>query len=138
MTSICKKRKVVVLKDGRVVRRYASLQDFYAGEQLDCNIATASKRISGCVDGWLLDGCVARYKGDEKKAGRMLRTEKVREQKGGSERMEMRRELAETEAKIEAIYKAYDDGELTMQERHEKLGWLEHHRLVLRQRLKKI
>ena len=46
MTSICKKRKVVVLKDGRVVRRYASLKDFYAGEQLDCNIATASKRIS--------------------------------------------------------------------------------------------
>lgn len=52
-----------------------------------------------------------------------------------NERKQWKKDLAETEAKIEAAYDACERGEITYQERADRLGWLQNHAAVLRQRL---
>lgn len=130
-----KHRGVVLLLGETVIKRYESLQAFHA-ENCQCNISTTSKRISKCVDGWLPDGMIARYEGDEYKEGRPLQTEKARQSDGDGVKAAMRRDLAESEAKIEAIYEAWRRGEIDVYQRNEQVCWLENHVRALRNRIK--
>ena len=135
-TIICKKA-VVVVSEGRVVRRYASLKDFHASECGDTNIATISKRLSGYVDGWLEDDCIARYEGDEKILGRKLHTEKSRKQNEEiSERQRLKNELDDTRYKLQELQRKIDNGEISRIDAVSDLGWLQNHIAVLEQRLK--
>jgi hypothetical protein len=43
--------------------------------------------------------------------------------------------LEDTEAKIQEAYDLCDAGEITFEERHQRLGWLQNHAAVLRHRL---
>ena len=135
-TIICKKA-VVVVSEGRVVRRYASLKDFHASECGDTNIATVSKRLSGYVDGWMEDDCIARYEGEEKILGRKLHTEKSRKPtKEISEKQRLKNELDDTFYKLQELQRKIDAGEISRSEALPDMGWLQNHVAVLKQRLK--
>ena len=128
---------VVVVSEGRVVRRYASLKDFHASECGDTNIATISKRLSGYVDGWLEDDCIARYEGEEKIFGRKLHTEKSRKPtKKISEKQRLKNELYDTRYKLQELQRKIDNGEISRIDAVSDLGWLQNHISVLEQRLK--
>lgn len=133
---ICKRREVVVLKDGKVQETFPSLQAFAFRYGKALNMATVSKRVKKHVDGWMPDGMVARYAGDEDEAGRMLQTSKSRKQEPLTDRAKWQQELDETEKKIQAAYDDFDAGLITIVQRHERLGWLTHHAEVLRNRIK--
>ena len=129
------KKRVVVMKDGVIVERYPNLKAFVKAYPL-ATYNCISGRVCDCKDGWMPDGKVARYYKDRDKAGTPLRMQMIRErEKTVSEREQWRQDLAETEAKIEAAYDACDRGEITYQERADRLGWLQNHAAVLRQRL---
>ena len=130
------KKRVVVLKDGVIVERYPNLKSFVKAYPLT-TYNCISVRIRDCKDGWLPDGKVARYYKDRDKAGTLLRMQMIREKKETvSERERWRQDLDETEAKIQEAYDLCDAGEITYAERTERLGWLQNHAKVLRQRLK--
>ena len=133
---IFKKHLVVVLKDGEIVEQYNSVKDFYKVYPIKTYNCIA-ERIRLCRDGWLPDGKVARYYADHHKAGTPLREMMIREpkEKAFDERKMMKKDLADTEAKIQEAYDACDLGEITYAERTERLGWLQNHAKVLRQRL---
>ena len=129
------KKRVVVLKDGIIVERYPNLKAFVKAYPL-ATYNCISGRICDCKDGWLPDGKVARYYADRDKAGTSLRMQMIRErEKTVSEREQWRQDLDETEAKIQEAYDLCDAGEITFEERHQRLGWLQNHAAVLRQRL---
>lgn len=52
------------------------------------------------------------------------------------EKKQWQQDLDETEAKIQEAYDLCDAGEITYEERHQRLGWLQNHAAVLRKRLK--
>lgn len=131
-------RPVVLLLDGKVVERYPSLKDFHEAN-CTCNLSTTCKRLSRCADGWLPDGLVARYEGDEDKEGVMLVSVKARQRGRKTDphsKASMADELAESEAKIERLYDEWRRGEITVYERNEQVAWLENHVKVLRERIK--
>ena len=129
------KKRVVVLKDGVIVERYPNLKAFVKAYPL-ATYNCISSRVCDCKDGWLPDGKVARYYKDRDKAGTLLRMQMIREKKETvSERERWRQDLDETEAKIQETYDLCDAGEITYQERADRLGWLQNHAAVLRQRL---
>lgn len=133
---IFKKHLVVVLKDGEIVEQYNSVKDFYKVYQMKTYNCIAD-RIRLCRDGWMLDGKIARYYADRHKAGTPLHKTMIREPKYDThdERKMMKNDLADTEAKIQEAYDLCDRGEITYQERADRLGWLQNHAKVLRQRL---
>ena len=129
------KKRVVVLKDGVIVERYPNLKSFVNAYPL-ATYNCISSRVCDCKDGWLPDGKVARYYADRDKAGTPLRMHMIREKENTvSEREQWRQDLDETEAKIQEAYDLCDAGEITFEERHQRLGWLQNHAKVLRQRL---
>lgn len=129
------KKRVVVLKDGVIVERYSNLKAFVKAYSL-ATYNCISVRVCDCKDGWLPDGKVARYYVDRDKAGTPLRMQMIREKKKPvSEREQWRQDLDKTEAKIQEVYDLCDAGEITFEERHHRLGWLQNHAAVLRQRL---
>ena len=134
---IFKKHLVVVLKDGEIVDQYNSVKDFYKVYQMKTYNCIAN-RIRLCRDGWMPDGKIARYYADRHKTGTLLHKAMIREPKEKSfdERKMMKKDLEETEAKIQEAYDACDRGEITYAERTERLGWLQNHAAVLRRRLK--
>ena len=133
---IFKKHLVVVLKDGEIVEQYNSVKDFYAVYEINTYSCIAD-RIKLRKDGWMPDGKIARCYADRHKAGTPLHKAMIREpkEKAFDERKMMKKDLAETEAKIQEVYAACDAGEITYAERTERLGWLQNHAKVLRQRL---
>ena len=129
------KKRVVVLKDGVIVERYPNLKAFVKAYPLATYNCT-SVRVRNCKDGWLPDGKVARYYTDRDKAGTLLRMNMIREQENKvSEREQWKEDLERTEARIQEAYDLCDAGEITFQERHQRLGWLQNHAAVLRRRL---
>ena len=129
------KKCVVVLKDGVIVERYPNLKAFVKAYPL-VTYNCISVRVCDCKDGWMPDGKVARYYADRDKAGTQLRMQMIRErEKTVSEREQWRQDLDETEAKIQEAYDLCDAGEISYEERHQRLGWLQNHAAVLRQRL---
>ena len=133
---IFKKHLVVVLMDGEIVEQYNSVKDFYKVYQMKTYNCIA-ERIRLCRDGWMPDGKVARYYADRHKAGTPLHKAMIREpkEKAFDERKMMKKDLADTETKIQEVYDLCDLGEITYAERTERLGWLQNHAKVLRQRL---
>lgn len=130
------KKRVVVMKDGVIVERYPNLKSFVKAYPL-ATYNCISGRICDCKDGWLPDGKVARYYADRDTAGTPLRMQMIREKKKAvSEREQWQQDLNETEAKIQEAYDLCDAGEITFEERHQRLGWLQNHAAVLRKRLK--
>ena len=130
------KKKVVVMVGGCIVEQYRNLKDFCAAYPL-ASYNCISQRVKNCLDGWMPDGKTVRYFADRTKAGRPLVVSKIREKDDEiDERKQWKKDLAETEAKIEAAYDACERGEITYQERADRLGWLQNHAAVLRQRLK--
>lgn len=124
------------MKDGVIVEQYPNLKAFVKAYPL-ATYNCISGRICDCKDGWLPDGKVARYYVDRDKAGTPLRMQMIREKENTvSERKMMKKDLKETEAKMQEVYDACDRGEITYAERAERLGWLQNHAAVLRQRLK--
>ena len=129
------KKRVVVLKDGVIVERYPNLKSFVKAYPL-ATYNCISGRVCDCKDGWMPDGKVARYYKDRDKAGTLLRMQMIREkEKTVSEREQWQQDLAETETKIQEAYDLCERGEITFEERHHRLGWLQNHAKVLRQRL---
>ena len=123
------------MKDGVIVERYPNLKAFVKAYPL-ATYNCISGRVCDCKDGWMPDGKVARYYKDRDKAGTLLRMQMIREKKETvSEREQWRQDLAETETKIQDAYDACERGEITYQERHHRLGWLQNHAKVLRHRL---
>lgn len=130
------KKAVVVLKDGVEIERYDSLQTFHEA-LCECALATAAKRLLNHIDGWLDDGMIARYEGEEHEEGRMLMKSRSRSQEsGGGIKQQWRKELEETERKIDQLNEDWRAGLITTQERHEQICWLQNHRLVLQRRIK--
>ena len=128
-------KRVVVLKDGVIVERYPNLKAFVKAYPLATYNCT-SVRIRDCKDGWLPDGKVARYYADRNKTGTLLRMSMIREHENKvSEREQWRRDLEDTEAKIQEAYDLCDAGEISFEERHQRLGWLQNHAVVLRRKL---
>ena len=134
MTKYFTNKRVVVKKDGIIVERYGSLQAFYEAYPVG-NYASVSKRVAQCVDGWLPDGKVARYFRDRDKDGREIMLSKVRDNNRMTEREEWRKDLEETEAKIDEAYEACRRGDITFEERCQRVGWLQNHAAFLRRRL---
>ena len=130
------KKRVVVMKDGVIVERYPNLKSFVNAYPLATYNCIAD-RIKLRKDGWLPDGKIARYYADRHKAGTPLHKAMIREpkEKAFDERKMMKKDLADTEAKIQEAYDLCDAGEITYAERTERLGWLQNHAKVLRQRL---
>lgn len=121
--------------DGCIVEQYLNLKDFCAAYPL-ASYNCISQRIRNCLDGWMPDGKTVRYFTDRTKAGRPLVVSKIREKDEGiDEKKQWKKDLAETETKIQDAYVACERGEITYQERAERLGWLQNHAAVLRQRL---
>lgn len=125
-------KRVVVMKDGVIVEQYPNLKVFVKAYPL-ATYNCISGRVCDCKDGWLPDGKVARYYKDRDKAGTPLRMHMIREVI--SEREQWQQDLDETEAKIQEAYDLCDAGEITFEERHQRLGWLKNHAAVLRRRL---
>lgn len=124
-------KMVVVMVDGCIVEQYRKLKDFCAAYPL-ASYNCISQRVKNRLDGWMPDGKTVRYFADRTKVGRPLVVSKIREK---NERKQWKKDLAETEAKIEAAYDACERGEITYQERADRLGWLQNHAAVLRQRI---
>lgn len=121
--------------DGCIVEQYPNLKAFVKAYPL-ATYNCISVRVCDCKDGWMPDGKVARYYADRNKAGTPLRMNMIRKrEKTVSEREQWRQDLDETEAKIQEAYDLCDAGNITFEERHKRLGWLQNHAAVLRQRI---
>lgn len=117
------------------MERYPNLKAFVNAYPL-ATYNCISGRLCDFKDGWLPDGKIARYYADRYEDGTPLRMQMIREkEKKVSERDQWQQDLDETEAKIQEAYDLCDAGEITYAERAERLGWLQNHAKVLRQRL---
>jgi hypothetical protein len=127
------KKRVVVMQGGKVVEIYDSMREFREAYPVtvECVI---SRRLTNHVDGWLEDGKIARYEGDEDAEGRQIQPQKGRPMQV-SDRKRWTDDLAETEAKIKEAYELCDRGEITYEERAQRLGWLQNHVYFLKRRL---
>jgi hypothetical protein len=122
--------------DDVIVEQYRNLKDFCVAYPL-ASYNCISQRVRNCLDGWMPDGKTARYYCDADKPGRPLVMSKIRDRdEETDEKKQWKKDLSDTEAKIEAAYDACDRGEITFEERHAQIGWLQNHAAVLRQRLK--
>ena len=135
MTIYFTKRRIVVKKDGVIVERYGSLKEFHAAYPMTGTYNSVAKKVCGLVDGWMPDGKIVRYFKDRDKDGKQFQLSKVRDNERMSEREQWRKDLEDTEAKIQEAYDLCDAGEITFEERHKRLGWLQNHADVLRHRL---
>ena len=135
MTRYFSKRRIVVKKDGEIIERYGSLKDFCAAYPTIGTYNSVAKKVCGLVDGWMPDGKIVRYFKDRDKDGREWHSSKVRDNNKMSEREEWKEDLEWTEAQIQEAYDLCDRGEISFEERHERLGWLQNHAAVLRRRL---
>lgn len=135
MTRYFTKRRIVVKKDGEIVERYGSLKEFHAAYPTTGTYNSVAKKVCNLVDGWMPDGKIVRYFKDRDKDGRAFQLSKVRDNEKMSEREEWRADLEATEAEIQEAYDLCDAGEITFEERHQRLGWLQNHASVLRHRL---
>ena len=123
------------MKDGKIVERYKSLKAFHEKYPY-WSLATLSKRIGQCLDGWMDDGRKVRFFADRHEEGRPLMVSKIRDQSyREGEKAKLRRQLDETEAAIDRLYERCDAGEITIEERNAELGWLQNHAGVLRNRI---
>ena len=127
------KKRVVVMQGGKVVEIYDSMREFREAYPVTVE-SVISRRLTNHVDGWLEDGKIARYEGDEDAEGRQIQLQKGRPMQV-SDRKRWTEDLADTEAKIKEAYELCDRGEITYEERAQRLGWLQNHAAVLRQRL---
>ena len=119
-----------------IVEQYRNLKDFCVAYPL-ASYNCISQRVRNCLDGWMPDGKTARYYCDTDKPGRPLVVSKIRDRdEETDEKKQWKKDLDDTEAKIEAAYDACERGEITFEERHAQIGWLQNHAAVLRQRLK--
>ena len=135
MTRYFSKRRIVVKKDGEIVERYGSLKEFHAAYPTTGTYNSVAKKVYGLVDGWMPDGKIVRYFKDRDKDGKPFQLSKVRKIEKMSEMEQWRKDLEDTEAKIQEAYDLCDAGEITFEERHQRLGWLQNHAVVLRRRL---
>ena len=135
MTRYFTKRRIVVKKDGEIVERYGSLKEFHAAYPTTGTYNSVAKKVCGLVDGWMPEGKIVRYFKDRDKDGRAFQLSKVRDNEKMSEREEWRADLEDTEAQIQEAYDLCDAGEITFEERHQRLGWLQNHVAVLKKRL---
>ena len=135
MTKYFSKRRIVVKKDGEIVERYGSLKEFHAAYPTTGTYNSVAKKVYGLVDGWMPDGKIVRYFKDRDKDGKPFQLSKVRKIEKMSEMEQWRKDLEDTEAKIQEAYDLCDAGEITFEERHRRLGWLQNHAVVLRRRL---
>lgn len=135
MTKYFTKRRIVVKKAGEIVERYGSLKEFHAAYPTTGTYNSVAKKVCNLVDGWMPDGKIVRYFKDRDKDGRAFQLSKVRDNEKMSEREEWRADLEDTEAQIQEAYDLCDAGEITFEERHQRLGWLQNHAAVLRHRL---
>ena len=135
MTRYFSKRRIVVKKDGEIVERYGSLKEFHAAYPTTGTYNSVAKKVYGLVDGWMPDGKIVRYFKDRDKDGKPFQLSKVRKIEKMSEMEQWRKDLEDTEAKIQEAYDLCDAGEITFEERHRRLGWLQNHAVVLRRRL---
>lgn len=134
MTRYFTKRQIVVKKDGEIVERYGSLKEFHAAYPMTGTYNSVAKKVCNLVDGWMPDGKIVRYFKDRDKDGRAFQLSKVRDNEKMSEREQWRQDLLDTEAKIQEAYDLCDAGEITFEERHQRLGWLQNHVAVLKKR----
>ncbi len=136
MTRYFSKRRIVVKnKAGEIIERYGSLKEFYAAYPTTGTYNNVAKKVCGLVDGWMPDGKIVRYFKDRDEDGRAFQLSKVRKIEKMSEREEWKKDLEDTEAKIQEAYDLCDAGEITFEERHQRLGWLQNHAVVLRRKL---
>lgn len=135
MTRYFSKRRIVVKKDGEIVERYGSLKEFHAAYPMTGTYNSVAKKVCNLVDGWMPDGKIVRYFKDRDKDGRAFQLSKVRYNEKMSEHEQWRADLEATEAQIQEAYELCDVGEITFEERHQRLGWLQNHAAVLRRRL---
>ena len=134
-TYFTKRRIVVKNAAGEIVERYGSLKEFHAAYPTTGTYNSVAKKVCNLVDGWMPDGKIVRYFKDRDKDGRPFQLSKVRDNEKMSEREQWRQDLLDTEAKIQEAYDLCDAGEITFEERHQRLGWLQNHAAVLRRRL---
>lgn len=136
MTKYFSKRQVIVKNEaGEIVERYMSLKEFHAAYPMAGAYNSVAKKVCGLVDGWMPDGKIVRYFEDRDKDGKTFQLSKVRDNEKMSEREQWRKDLEETEAKIQEVYDLCDRGEITYEERAQRVGWLQNHAIVLRRRL---
>lgn len=135
MTRYFSKKRIVVKKDGEIVERYGSLKEFYAAYPTTGTYNSVSKKVCGLVDGWMPDGKIVRYFKDRDKDGKTFQLSKVRKNEKMSEMEQLCKDLEDTEDQIQEAYDLCDAGEITFEERHQRLGWLQNHAAVLRHRL---
>lgn len=136
MTRYFSKRRIVVKNEaGEIVERYGSLKEFHAAYPTTGTYNSVAKKVCNLVDGWMPDGKIVRYFKDRDKDGRAFQLSKVRDNEKMSEREQWRKDMEDTEAKIQEAYDLCDAGEITIEERHQRLGWLQNHAAVLRHRL---
>lgn len=136
--SLFRCRACVVLKDGVIVERYASMNELWRAYPC-CNVATLSKRIRRRKDGWLPDGKVARLETEAYEEGTELDVSMMREQPSKrSEAAQVMDEIKECEARIEAAYEDCREGRITFEERHRRTAWDVYHVKMLEERLKKL
>lgn len=134
-TYFTKRRIVVKNSDDVIVERYESLKKFCEAYPMMGSYNSISKKVCNLVDGWMPDGKIVRYFKDRNKDGKRYQSSKVRDNEKMSEREQWRQDLDETEAKIQEAYDLCDAGEITFEERCQRLGWLQNHAVVLRHRL---
>lgn len=136
MTRHFSKLRIIVKNEaGKIVERYGSLKEFHAAYPMTGTYNSVAKKVCGLVDGWMPDGKIVRYFKDRDKDGRVFQLSKVRKNKKMSEMEQLRKGLEDTEDQIQEAYDLCDAGEITFEERHQRLGWLQNHAAVLRHRL---
>ena len=136
MATYFTKRRIVVKNEaGEIVERYGSLKEFHAAYPMTGTYNSVAKKVCNLVDGWMPDGKIVRYFKDRDKDGKPFQLSKVRDSEKMSEREQWRQDLLDTEAKIQEAYDLCDAGEISFEERHQRLGWLQNHAAVLRRRL---
>lgn len=136
MTRYFSKRRIIVKNEaGEIVERYGSLKEFIAAYPMTGTYNSVAKKVCGLVDGWMPDGKIVRYFKDREKDGKRYQSSKARCVEKMSEMEKLRKDLEDTESKIQEAYDLCDAGEITFEERHQRLGWLQNHAVVLRRKL---
>ena len=135
MAYFSKRRIIVKNEAGEIIERYGSLKEFIAAYPMTGTYNSVAKKVCRLVDGWMPDGKIVRYFKDRDKDGRAFQLSKVRKIEKISEMEQWRKDLEDTEAKIQEAYDLCDAGKITFEERHQRLGWLQNHAVVLRRKL---
>ena len=135
MAYFSKRRIIVKNAEGVIIERYVSLKEFIAAYPMTGTYNSVAKKVCGLVDGWMPEGKIVRYFKDREKDGKRYQSSKARYVEKMSEMEQWRKDLEETESKIQEAYDLCDAGEITFEERHQRLGWLQNHAVVLRRKL---